>query len=160
MRRYRVWLAVGGLAALLGVPVSLRAQGYSVNEHGTCAMGRAGTATASPCADGSAMFYNPAGLAGLGKGHGLITAGGTGIIATGGFKADDGGTADLNKKLIPVPHLYAAYGVTDKIAAGIGLFAPYGLETNWDENGLARFRGYRSVIRNVYIQPTDRKSVV
>lgn len=154
MRRYRVWLAVGGLAALLGVPVSLRAQGYSVNEHGTCAMGRAGTATASPCADGSAIFYNPAGLAGIGKGHGLITVGGTGIIATGGFDADDGGRADLNKKLIPVPHLYAAYGVTDKIAAGIGLFAPYGLETNWDENGLARFRGYRSVIRNVYIQPT------
>ncbi len=154
MRRYRVWLAVGGLAALLGVPVSLRAQGYSVNEHGTCAMGRAGTATASPCADGSAMFYNPAGLAGIGKGHGLISGGVTGILATGGFENDLGPTDDLHKKLIPVPHVYAAYGLTDKIAAGIGLFAPYGLETNWDENGQARFRGYRSVIRNVYIQPT------
>lgn len=154
MRRYRVWLAVGGLAALLGVPVSLRAQGYSVNEHGTCAMGRAGTATASPCADGSAMFYNPAGLAGIGKGRGLVTAGGTGILATGGFDGDNGDRADLKKKVIPVPHFYAAYGFSDKIAAGIALFAPYGLETNWQENSVARFRGYRSVIRNVYIQPT------
>jgi long-chain fatty acid transport protein len=100
------------------------------------------------------MFYNPAGLAGLGKGHGLISAGGTGIIATGGFESDLGVKDDLKKKVIPVPHLYAAYGVSDKIAAGIGLFAPYGLETNWDENGQARFRGYRSVIRNVFIQPT------
>jgi long-chain fatty acid transport protein len=154
MRRYRVWLAVGGLAALLGVPVSLQAQGYSVNEHGTCTMARGGTATASPCADGSAMFYNPAGLAGLGKGHGVISAGGTGILATGGFENDFGPKDDLKKKLIPVPHVYAAYGISDKIAAGISLFAPYGLETNWQEDSQARFLGYRSVIRNVYIQPT------
>lgn len=154
MRRYRVWLAVGGLAALLGVPVSLRAQGYSVNEHGTCAMARGGTATASPCSDGSAIFYNPAGLAGLAKGHGVISVGGTGILATGGFENDLGPKDDLKHKLIPVPHFYAGYGVSDKLAIGFGLFAPYGLETNWDENGQARFRGYRSVIRNVYFQPT------
>jgi long-chain fatty acid transport protein len=154
MRLYRVWLAVGGLAALFGVPVSLPAQGYSVNEHGTCAMARGGTATGAPCADGSAMFYNPAGLAGTGKGRGLITIGGTGIMATGGFENDLGPQDDLNKKVIPVPHVYAAYGITDKIAAGIGLFAPYGLETNWKEDSQARFLGYRSVIRNIYIQPT------
>lgn len=117
-------------------------------------MARAGTATASPCADGSTMFYNPAGLAGLGKGHGLFSIGGTGILATGGFENDLGPKDDLSKKLIPVPHVYAAYGLSDRIGIGVGLFAPYGLETNWDENGQARFRGYKSVIRNVYIQPT------
>jgi len=154
MRPYRVWLAVGGLAALLGVPVSLRAQGYSVNEHGTCAMARGGTATAAPCADGSAMFYNPAGLAALGKGRGVISVGATGIMATGGFTNDLGPKDDLQKKLIPVPHLYAGYGVSDRVALGIGLFAPYGLETNWDTDAQGRFLGYKSVIRNVYIQPT------
>ena len=60
MRRFHVWLAVGGLAAFIGVPSTLPAQGFSVNEHSTCAMGRAGTAVASPCADGSAIFFNPA----------------------------------------------------------------------------------------------------
>ncbi len=154
MRRYHVWLAVGGLAALFGVPVSLTAQGYSVNEHGTCAMARGGAATASPCADGSAMFYNPAGLAGLGKGHGLISGGVTGIVATGGFTNDLGPKDDLESKLIPVPHFYFAYGLSDKLSAGIGLFAPYGLETNWKETSQARFRGYKSVIRNINIQPT------
>lgn len=154
MRPYRVWLAVGGLAALLGVPVSLRAQGYSVNEHGTCAMARGGTATATPCADGSAIFYNPAGLALLRKGHGVISIGGTGIVATGGFTNDLGPKDDLEHKLVPVPHVYAAYGISDRISAGIGLFAPYGLETNWDPESQARFLGYKSVIHNVYIQPT------
>lgn len=154
MRRYHVWLAVGGLAALLGVPVSLRAQGYSVNEHGTCAMARGGTATASPCADGSAIFYNPAGLAALRKGRGVVSVGGTGILASGGFKNDLGPEDDLKRKVIPVPHLYFAYGLTDRVAAGIGLFAPYGLETNWDESAQGRFRGYESRIRNINIQPT------
>jgi long-chain fatty acid transport protein len=154
MQRFHVWLAVGGLAALAGVPGALVAQGYAVNEHGTCAMARGGTATASPCADGSAIFYNPAGLAGLGKGRGIITVGATGILATGGFENDLGPKDDLHKKVIPVPHVYAGYGISDKLGAGIGLFAPYGLETNWDTDAQGRFLGYRSVIRNIYIQPT------
>ena len=60
MRRCHVWLALGGLVALAGAPVVLHAQGFSVNEHGSCAMGRAGTGVAAPCDDGSAMFFNPA----------------------------------------------------------------------------------------------------
>ena len=154
MRRYLVWMAIGGLAVFSSAPGALEAQGYSVNEHGTCAMARGGAATASPCADGSAMFYNPAGLAGLGKGRGVISAGLTAIAATGGFTNDLGPKDDLESKVIPVPHFYFAYGISDRVAAGIGLFAPYGLETNWKESSQARFLGYKSVIRNINIQPT------
>src|SRR5437879_1201387 len=39
------------------------AQGFSVYEQGACAMGRAGAGVAAPCEDGSAIFFNPAGLA-------------------------------------------------------------------------------------------------
>ena len=83
MRRFPVWLAVSGLVALSGAPAGLRAQGYSVNEHGSCAMGRAGTAVAAPCADGSALFYNPAGIAGTKKGVWTISAGVTAIAPSG-----------------------------------------------------------------------------
>src|SRR5437667_445077 len=48
-----------------GVPGLLAAQGFGIYEQGTCAMGRAGTGIAAPCGDGSAIFFNPAGLAGL-----------------------------------------------------------------------------------------------
>ena len=37
-------------------PAPLVAQGFGVYEHGTCTMGRSGTAAASPCNDGSAIF--------------------------------------------------------------------------------------------------------
>lgn len=155
MRRFPVWLAVSGLVVLSGAPAGLRAQGYSVNEHGSCAMGRAGTAVAAPCADGSALFYNPAGIAGTKKGVWTLSAGVTAIAPSGGFTDDATGLGtDLKDKVIPVPALYAFGGLTDKLSVGIGAFAPYGLTTEWPENSQVRFLGYHSTIRAIYIQPT------
>ena len=85
MRRSHVWLAAGGLVAALAAPGLLAAQGFSVNEHSTCAMGRAGTGAALPCPDGSAMAFNPGGLASLGKGQGVVTANATIIAARGSY---------------------------------------------------------------------------
>ena len=67
MRRFQVWIAAGVLTAVLVMPRSVEAQGFSVNEHGSCSMGRGGTGVASPCADGSASFINPAGLESRGQ---------------------------------------------------------------------------------------------
>jgi len=154
MRHPPLWSAVGALVALI-VAHDAQAQGYSVNEHGTCAMGRAGTAVASPCPDGSTMFYNPAGLALTRKGHGVLTVGGTFIAPQGSFTNDQTGfVSDLNTKVYPVPHLYATYGVTDRFAVGLGFFAPYGLTTDWPTTAEGRYAGYKSVIRALYLQPT------
>ncbi len=155
MRRFHVRLAAGGLAALLGVPGILSGQGFSVNEHSTCAMARAGAAAARPCDDGSAMVFNPAGLASLERGHGVISVGGTFIAPSGGFTQDATGLrSDLKDRVFPVPAVYLARGLTNQIAAGIGLFAPYGLETDWPSDAIGRFASYKSVIRNIYVQPT------
>ena len=154
MQRFRIWLAVGGLAALAGVPASLAAQGYSVNEHGSCAMGRAGTAVASPCQDGSAMFFNPAGLGQIPRGRTTISAGATLIAPRGNFTSDLGEKTDLKENVIPIPAIFLTHGISNRVAAGIGLFAPYGLITEWPKNSEAGFLGYRSQIRAIYIQPT------
>ena len=53
-----------------------------------------------------------------------------------------------------MPTLYLAHGFTDKLAAGVGLYAPYGLATEWSPTSEGRFLGYKSVIKNYYIQPT------
>src|SRR2546422_10562292 len=74
------------LVLCAGVPTLLGAQGCGIYEKGTCAMGRAGTGVAAPCSDGSAMFFNPAGLAGLTGGH--ATIGVTLIDIQGGFPDD------------------------------------------------------------------------
>ena len=150
MRRYALsalWLSFAG------VPGLLAAQGFGIYEQGTCAMGRAGTGVAAPCPDGSALFFNPAGLAGLKGGH--ATIGVTLINVDGGFTDDIlQRTSDLNDPLIALPQVYVSYAATPKLGIGVGLFAPYGLQTEWPLSFDGRFAGYKNIIRSVYIQPT------
>src|SRR2546422_783292 len=157
MRRFALLLLAGALGApalVAALPAALAGQGFGVYEHNTCAMGRAGVAAARPCADGSAIFFSPAGLAGLTGTH--ISAGVTLIGAQGGFTDDFLGTrSDLKNPLIPVPNIYITHAVSPKVTAGIGLYAPYGLETKWDSaNFSGRFLGYNTNVRSIYIQPT------
>jgi len=74
------------LSLLIGAPAVLGAQGFGIYELGACGMARAGTGVAAPCPDGSAIFFNPAGLAGLKGWH--VSAGGTLIKALGNFTSD------------------------------------------------------------------------
>jgi long-chain fatty acid transport protein len=136
-----------------GLPALLRAQGFGIYEQAACEMGRAGTGVATPCADGSAIFFNPAGLAGL-KG-GRATVGVTLLDVQGGFTDDlFQQKTKLDDPLLAIPEVYAAYGVTPKLGIGIGLFAPYGLETKWPLTFDGRFAGYDNILRSVYVQPT------
>jgi len=149
MRRFLRYV----LVLFAGGPALLGAQGFGIYEQGTCAMGRAGTGVAAPCADGSAIFFNPAGLAGL-KG-GRATIGVTLLDVQGGFTDDvSRQKTSLDDPLLAIPQVYAAYGVTPKLGVGIGLFAPYGLQTRWPLTFDGRFAGYDNILRSVYIQPT------
>ncbi len=154
-RRWQICLAVGGALTLGVLPRTATAQGFSVNEHSACATARGGTAVASPCPDGSAMVYNPAGLTQLKKGETIIAAGVQLIMPRGGFTDDNSQLqSNLEDHTYPVPTIYLARGFTDKLSAGVGLFAPYGLSTEWPTTSEGRFLGYKSVIKNFYIQPT------
>jgi long-chain fatty acid transport protein len=42
----------------------------------------------------------------------------------------------------------------DRWAAGVGLFVPYGLGTEWPSTFAGRFAGYDNNLSNIYIQPT------
>jgi long-chain fatty acid transport protein len=144
--------------ALAAIPGTAVAQGFQVNEHGTCVMGRAGAGVASPCDDASSIYYNPAGLAGS-QGW-TISAGVTAIYAIGNFTGDlNGDETKLANSVIPVPHLYASYG-KDKWAAGLGVFVPYGLGTVWPDSFEGRFLGFDNDLRSIYIQPTAAYEVL
>ncbi len=144
-----------GAAVIAGAPSVATAQGFGIFEHGSCGMGRAGAGSAAPCQDGSAIFFNPAGIAGM---QGVtLTSGATLIIASGSFTPDDPavGRTDLNNDPIPVPHAFGVIGITDKVTAGLGIFAPYGLATEWPITGFeGRFVGHDNKLSSIYVQPT------
>jgi long-chain fatty acid transport protein len=154
MRRFQVWIAAAAVTAVLVMPRSVEAQGFSVNEHSSCAMGRGGAGVATPCADGSAMFYNPAGLI-LPNGTGVMTAGVTLIAPTGDFtNSSTGQVSTMVDQTTPVPAVYLAYGVSDVATIGLGVFAPYGLAIEWPTTAEGRFLGYYSSVQGIYFQPT------
>lgn len=151
-RRAAATIAAAALALALSAG-GLQAQGFSVNEHGSCQMARGGTGTASPCDDGSAILFNPAALAGT---DGTTVSGGSMLlIATGDFTEDfTGRTTDLDNDPVPVPHLYATWGATDRLGLGLGVYVPYGLETKWPTDFEGRFSGYDNRLQSIYVQPT------
>ncbi len=152
MRRLATSVALA-LAAAAALPGGGFAQGFGIYEQGACAMGRAGTGVAMPCGDGSAAFFNPAGLVDAPR---RFTVGATGIVPSAQFVNDATGLAsDLRRRLVAVPTVYAAIPLTEDLAIGAGVFVPYGLATEWDPNTAeGRFVAYRSQLRSVYFQPT------
>src|SRR6266496_4211014 len=95
-------------------------------------------------------------LAGQGFGvyeHNTCAMGSVGVTLIGaqGNFTDDflASKSDLKNPLIPVPNIYITHAINPKLTAGIGLYAPYGLETKWDPNTFpGRFLG-RSEERRV-----------
>jgi long-chain fatty acid transport protein len=130
-------------------------------------MGRAGATVATGCGDGSSIFFNPANLADMEPGRFTGSLGATIIDASGDFTYDSraeapstGRSVDLTNDPIPVPHGYFSYGLSERVSAGLGIYVPYGLETNWPtelssgEYFDGAFEGFENRVQAVYIQPT------
>ncbi|HET9985976.1 MAG TPA: outer membrane protein transport protein [Longimicrobiales bacterium] len=152
----RTIIRAAGLAALLGAPLllpgGLFAQGLGVYEHSACMSGRNGAGVADPCDDASAVFFNPAGLA---FGRTGIGIGITGVRTSNTFVYDKTGTvAKRGPATIPVPNGFASIRLGDRLAAGLGVWAPYGLALKWPLSFEGRYSGYDNSLRTIYIQPT------
>jgi long-chain fatty acid transport protein len=147
-----IFCAVTAVAVSFVSAPALFAQGDGLYEQGACQMGRAGAGVASPCDDGSAMFFNPAGL---GLTSGTVASGGVaGIAPRGSFTDTATGTVStLNNRTFPVPAAYVASSIGHAVV-GLGLFAPYGLANDWPTTAEGRFLGYYSSIKSFYVQPT------
>jgi long-chain fatty acid transport protein len=130
-------------------------------------MSRGGAAVAKGCGDGSSIYLNPAHVVEIETETVTGTFGLTVIDAGGEFAYDyaasspyTGAEVDLQNDPISVPHLYMAYGLTERIGLGLGLYVPYGLETKWPtklSDGSyfdGAFEGFDNRVQAVYAQPT------
>ncbi|MGD0992725.1 MAG: outer membrane protein transport protein [Gemmatimonadales bacterium] len=153
MRRIAVLSAATVLTAIILAP-SAQAQGFSVYEHDACMTARGAAGVAAPCAGGSAVFFNPAGI--LGSTTRFNIEGNLTLIAPTGSYTDSASRAktDLKNDVFPVPAGYATYQISPGFAAGLGVYAPYGLTTDWPTTSPGRFLAYKTTIASIYIQPT------
>jgi long-chain fatty acid transport protein len=146
-RRAR-WL----IAAAVFLPAgSAVAQGFGLNEVGTCAVSRGFAVTGSPCNDASTIFWNPAAAAELtGK---SINVGASMIALKGAFHQDSTGrTYNSNVQPAVVPAGFAAMRI-GQASIGLGIYVPYGLTSQWHDDFPGRFSALRAALQTIYYQP-------
>lgn len=130
-----------------------------------------GTAFIATADDGSAIFYNPAGIAFQpGRHMEMDTATVVGLFRftpsstpVGQVVPPDGYSGSIKPHFIPLAFLYATAQYNDKITFGFGAFTPFGLSTNFDNfhdsdpdltKYVGRFDGTSAALQAYWFQPT------
>jgi long-chain fatty acid transport protein len=150
-------LTVAALGALAAIP--LHAAGFSIFEHGAKAMGMAGAFTAQ-ADDPSLLFHNAGGLAFVTERQ--VSTGLTWITST---KAEFEGAAPFpgpgvraeQEKLSEFPpHLYWLQPINATWKFGLGVNAPFGLTTSWEDPDqfAGRFLSSKAALRAIDVNPT------
>ncbi len=147
-------LLVAGLVLSAGL---VQAAGFSIYEAGARATALGGAFTAS-ADDGSAIFYNAAGLSFL-KGN-QISLSVMPVAPSAEFTsaAVDGQETVYEKtedNIFPIPGAYYTHNGGGKLSFGVGLYAPYGLGTEWQngEEFVGRQVSHDVSIETVYVTP-------
>jgi len=131
--------------------------GFSIFEQGAKASGMAGAFVAT-ADDPSAMFYNVAGIAQ--QRHMAAMTGATFINFSNSFEgaADDafasGVSAKFDRHLFIIPNTYSVVPIGDNLTFGVGLFAAYGLRTDWQDPYPGRFIARDTNLKTVSVQPS------
>jgi long-chain fatty acid transport protein len=153
--------------ALLLIAPAAHAAGFMIYEHGAAAMAMAGAFT-SLAKDPSALWHNPAGMAWL---EGTQIMGGATFIFPSGtvdFPTYPGAPSyDQEHQVFTPPNFYLTHRLSDKVAIGLGVFAPYGLGISWPdpETFPWRFLGTSGDMQMFFVNPalavkiTDRFSL-
>ena len=155
-----VFVAAAVTAPILALPSGARAQGFGLNEIGSCAVGRAGAGVAAPCEDASRIYWNPATAIRL-PGTVNLLVGDAGVAVDAAFQQDLTGTRYPGD--VPVefpPHFFANYKVQSRFALGFGAYVPYGLTSQWKPDFPGRFSALKATLASFYLQPNFAFDVV
>jgi len=142
------------LACLL--TTSAFGSGFLIPEQGAKASAMAG-AFAATADDPSAIFYNPAGIA---QQRAIAAYAGTTFINfTNEFEGDStspvtaGVEAKYNRHTFNVPNMYAIVPIGNNITVGVGVFAAFGLRTDWADPFPGRYISKDADLKTTSVNP-------
>lgn len=143
--------------AILALPGLSQASGFSLNEQGIKSLGTALAGRASTAADATTLYSNPAGMSRL---TGTQMSGNLTLIDAPADIENASGTPATgtnNGDMVPltvVGSSFATKQINDSFHAGIGVYAPFGLATNYEDSFQGRYFGDKSKVKVVAVQPT------
>ncbi len=160
-QRVRTVSKLASAISLAVIPSISLAAGYALNEQSASAMGTANAGAAANPENATILFFNPAGLTHLEKAQ---VSGGFAIldvdtkfngsaVNTLGQPVDGGMGGDFVDMAV-VPNLYVSTPINDQWAAGIGIFAPFGVAGNYNDDFVGRFLADETELKALAIQPT------
>jgi long-chain fatty acid transport protein len=136
---------------------SAGASGFALIEQNASGLGNAYAGQAASAQDASTIFFNPAGMTMLPEKQ-LVVAGHlikpsaeysrTVAPAIGGGDGGDVGSVAF------VPNGYFAYRLTPDVHLGVGMFAPFGLKTEYDSTWVGRIHAIESELKTININPS------
>lgn len=132
------------------------AAGFSIFEQGAKATGMAGAFVAT-ADDPSAIFYNPAGIAN--QRQLSVLAGATFINFTNEFTGDPtspvtaGVEGKYNRHTFVPPNMYVVVPVGNNLSVGVGVFAAWGLRTDWASPWAGRYISKDADLKTTSVNP-------
>ncbi|EPL14933.1 OmpP1/FadL family transporter [Pseudomonas sp. CF161] len=134
----------------------LFASGFALNEQSISGMGTGFAGRSSSADDASTVFGNPAGMSRLKRQQ--VTGGMAAIDASTDIKDTSGSRSGTNKgDMVPftaVPMGFYVKPIDDQWAFGLGVYAPFGLITDYENSFQGRNFGSKSEVKVVTFQPT------
>lgn len=159
-RYHRLSLAV----ALAGIAASGQAMagGFQLNEQSVSAQGTSDAGRASNVQDATIVYGNPAGMSFIDRAQ--VSAGVHYLDASTNVKDSSGTTAfgtpisgDDGDDMVPgkaIPFGFYVQPIDERWSFGFGVYAPYGLITDYDDDFKGRYYGNYSKVEVITAQPT------
>jgi len=152
---YRKGLISALLAPMIllgdGASSNLHAAGYAVFTQGAAALGQ-GNAVTAHSESPSTVFYNPALINGLDGTQ--VEFGTTVIFSSREFESSTPGESPSSKSNAFYPStIYLTHKFNDTLSAGLGVFSPFGLGTEWNSDWAGRYLATKSQLQTFDINP-------
>lgn len=161
MTMQKTCLASTIMALSLGVISQAHAQGFALNEQSVSALGAANAGRTALITDASTVFSNPAGMSRIKhievSNNALYIDVNNDFSNTTATYAGQPVTGIQDSNIVPKTWIGAGYAVlpyTDGLTFGVGLYAPFGGKTNYDQDFQGRLFGDKSTTKVITLQPT------
>lgn len=136
---------------LIAWPQISGGSGFGVFTQGASGLGQANAVVAHPTGP-SSLYFNPALLNDV-PGR-QFEVGTTGIYSDRTIELDSGGSEDNQTSWNFPSTLYYTHQVNERLTAGFGVFFPFGLSNEWDDDYEGQFLGTSGEVLTMNINPT------
>jgi len=144
------WIVAGALLALSG---NAAASGFALIEQSASGLGNAFAGGAASAEDASTVFFNPAGMIRISGKQVAVALHGIKPSAkfTSSAGVPSGGDAG---SLAWVPNGYFTKQIDSDVTVGVGVNAPFGLQTEYDANWAGKHQAIKSKIETINVNPS------